>query len=242
MAAASIAVVGSLLEVLGRLVVRAQLAVMTAAGITLVLGGLLSYQATAGPPPPASPTPPAGETPGPEGSPTPFPTIGPVLPTPSPSAAGTASRIVIPALKIDLPVVQAPPGFPYCNVAQYVKEFSQPGRPGSTVIGAHARPGMFLAIHDAVRVDNGAALLGLLVLVYTNDAHLFLYEVDLVNRMQTNYDVTELPSGVTQQLVITTSEDGRDDPHKIMVRARYLYDTPADPTRANPLPHIVVCS
>ena len=234
---------GSLLEALGRLIVRAQLAVMTAAGITLVLGGLLTYQTAAETLPSPAPTAtPAGETPGPGGSPTPFPTIGPAQPTASPSATGTASRIVIPALKIDMAVVQAPQGFPYCNVAQYVKEFSQPGRPGSTVIGAHARAGMFLAIHDAVRVDNGAALLGLLVLVYTNDAHLYLYEIDLVKRMQTNYDVTELPAGVTQQLVITTSEDGRDDPHKIMVRAKYLYDTPADPDRANPLPHIVVCS
>jgi hypothetical protein len=236
--------VGSLLEVLGRLVVRAQLAVMTAAGITLVLAGLLSYQAAAETLPTPGPTAsPAGETPTPEGSPTPFPTIGSAAPTASSAATGTASRIVIPALKIDLAVVQAPQGFPYCNVAQYVKEFSQPGRPGTTVIGAHARTGMFLAIHDAAqKADNGASMLGLLVLVYTNDAHLFLYEIDLVKRNQTNYDVTALPTGVTQQLVLTTSEDGRNDPHKIMVRARFLYDTQADPTRANPLPHIVVCS
>jgi hypothetical protein len=236
--------VGSLVDALGRLVVRAQLAVMTAAGITLVLGGLLSYQATAETLPTAAPTPTAAAaTPAPEGSPTPFPTIGRALPTPSSSTTGTASRIVIPALKIDLPVVQAPQGFPYCGVAQYVKEFSQPGRPGTTVIGAHARTGLFLPIHDAAqKPDNGASMLGLLVLVYTNDAHLFLYEIDLVKRMQTNYDITELPPGVTRQLVITTSEDGRDDPHKIMVRAKFLYDTPADPDRAHPLPHIIICS
>jgi hypothetical protein len=235
--------VGSLLEALGRLAVRAQLAVMTAAGITLVLGGLLSYQVTAETAPTGPPTATVpGETPPAQGSPTPFPTIGPALPTASPSATGTASRIVIPALKIDLAVVQAPQGFPYCGVAQYVKEFSQPGRPGTTVIGAHARTGLFLPIHDAAQVNNGASMLGLLVLVYTNDARLYLYEVDLVKRFQTNYDITALPPGVTQQLVITTSEDGRDDPHKIMVRAKFLYESAADPTRANPLPHIIICS
>jgi hypothetical protein len=236
--------VGSLAEALGRLLVRAQLAIVTAAGITLLLGGFLSYQATAETAPTPAPTPTAGAgTPTPEGSPTPFPTIGPALPTPSPSTHGTASRIVIPALKIDLPVVQAPQGFPYCGVAQYVKEFSQPGRAGTTVIGAHARTGLFLPIHDAAqKADNGASMLGLLVLVYTTDAHLYLYEIDLVKRMQTNYDITALPTGVTQQLVVTTSEDGRDDPHKIMLRARFLYDTPADPERANPLPHIIICS
>jgi len=236
--------VGSLLELLARLAVRAQLAVMTAAGITLVLAGLLSYQATAETLPTPVPTTPAPEgTATPEGSPTPFPTIGPAQPTASATPTGRASRIVIPALKIDLPVVQAPAGFPYCGVAQYVKEFSQPGQPGSTVIGAHARTGLFLPIHDAAqKADNGASMLGLLVLVYTNDARLFLYEIDLVKRMQTNYDITELPAGVTQQLVITTSEDGRDDPHKIMLRAKFLYESAADPTRANPLPHIIICS
>lgn len=231
---------GSLAELLRRLLVRAQLAVMTAAGITLLLGGLLSYEATAG----TLPTPMPTSTPTPEEAlATPLPTIGPAVPTASPEFTGIASRIVIPALKIDMPVVQAPQGFPYCNVAMYVKEFSQPGRPGSTVIGAHARPGMFLAIHDAAQAgDNGASMLGLLVLVYTTQPRMFLYEIDLVKRMQTNYDVTALPSGVAQQLVITTSEDGRDDPHKIMLRAKYLYDAPADLARATPLPHIVICS
>ncbi len=217
---------------------RVQLALVTAAGITLVAGGLLTYDATAGIL--ATPTPSA--TVSASSTSTPLPSIGAVVATPTPQPAGFASRIVIPALDIDMPIVQAPQGFPYCNVAQYVKEFSQPGQPGSTVIGAHARKGMFLPIHDAARVNGGASMIGMLVLVYTNDNRLYLYEIDLVLRQQTNYDIVALPPGVTQQLVITTSEDGRDDPHKIMVRARHLYDTAADPARANPPPHIVVCS
>jgi hypothetical protein len=230
-----------LFRTLRRLVVRTQVALFTAAGITVLMGGLLTYDATAGilatPGPTGTPTATEGAA-----SPTPFPSIGPAIPTPTSEPTGFASRIVIPALDIDMPVVQAPQGFPYCNVAQYVKEFSQPGQPGSTVIGAHARKGMFLAIHDAARVKGGASMLGMLVLVYTNDNRLYLYEIDLVLRQQTNYDIVALPPGVTQQLVITTSEDGRDDPHKIMVRARHLYDTAADPARANPPAHIVVCS
>ena len=217
---------------------RIQVALFTAAGITLLMGGLLSYDATAGTL--ATPQP----SPAPTSAPTstPLPSIGPAVPTATPEPTGFASRIVIPALDIDMPVVQAPQGFPYCNVAQYVKEFSQPGQPGSTVIGAHARAGMFLPIHDAASVNDGASMIGMLVLVYTNDNRLYLYEIDLVLRQQTNYDIVALPPGVTQQLVITTSEDGRDDPHKIMVRARHLYDSAADPARANPPAHIVVCS
>jgi hypothetical protein len=224
------------------LIVRIQVAIFTAAGVTVLMAGLLTYDATAGvlasPPPTPTPTATQGAT----ATPTALPSVGLATPAPTSEPDGFASRIVIPALDIDMPVVQAPQGFPYCNVAQYVKEFSQPGQPGSTVIGAHARKGMFLAIHDAVRVNGGAAMLGMLVLVYTNDNRLYLYEIDLVLRQQTNYDIVALPPGVTQQLVITTSEDGRDDPHKIMVRARHLYDTAADPVRANPPAHIVVCS
>jgi hypothetical protein len=230
--------VASLIGRLRGLIVRIQVALFTAAGITLVAGGLLSYDATAGIL--ATPLPTTSATA--SSTSTPLPSIGPAVPTATPHPNGFASRIVIPAMDIDMPVVQAPQGFPYCNVAQYVKEFSQPGQPGSTVIGAHARTGMFLAIHDAARVNDGASMLGMLVLVYTNDNRLYLYEIDLVLRQQTNYDVVALPPGVTQQLVITTSEDGRDDPHKIMVRARHLYDSAADPARANPPAHIVVCS
>jgi len=232
--------VASLVRAIRRLVVRVQVAIFTAAGVTLVMAGLLTYDATAG----ALTTPNASATPLETLSPTPLPTIDAPVPSPTatPVPTGKASRILIPALDIDLPVVQAPQGFPYCNVAQYVKEFAQPGLPGSTVIGAHARVGMFKPIHDAVRVDDGRAMLGMLVLVYTNENRLYLYMIDLVLRNQTNYDIVALPPGVRQQLVITTSEDGRDDPHKIMVRARYVFDTAADPARANPAPHIVICS
>jgi len=138
-------------------------------------------------------------------------------------------------------VVQAPQGFPYCNVAQYVKEFSQPGRPGTTVIGAHARPGMFLVLLETSLVDDGRSMLGMLVLVYTSDNRLYLYEIDLVKRHQLSYDIVALPEGVTQQLVITTSEGNRYTKPKLMIRARFLYETAADPARANPRPHIVVC-
>lgn len=219
--------------------VRVQVAVFTAAGVTLVVGGLLAYDATAGDLPTPMPT---STTTASNATPTPFPTIAPSEATPSPEPSGTASRIIIPALDIDMAIVQAPQGFPYCDVAQYVKEFSQPGRPGSTVIGAHARVGMFWPIHVEAMKNDGKDMLGMLVLVYTSANRLYLYEIDLVLRRQTNYDIVALPEGVTQQLVLTTSEGSRDNPHKIMVRARYLYDTPADPERANPVPHIVICS
>ncbi|HSO29708.1 MAG TPA: hypothetical protein VLS28_07375, partial [Candidatus Sulfomarinibacteraceae bacterium] len=50
-----------------------------------------------------------------------------------------ASRIAIPGLKIDLPVIRQGAGYPLCNVAMYIKELSQPGEAGVSLIYAHAR-------------------------------------------------------------------------------------------------------
>jgi hypothetical protein len=233
--------VGPLPSDLQGLAARVQVALVTAAGVALVAAGLLVYGAT-GAAPLATPAPTPGD-PTPTGTETPRPvlTIAPGTPAPTSEPTGTASRFVIPAMRIDMAVVEAPPGFPYCNVAQYVKEFSQPGRPGTTVIGAHARTGMFLPLLETSRVRDGAAMLGMLVQVYTSDARLYLYEIEEVRRHQLDYAITALPEGVEQQLVITTSEGSGAVREKLMIRARYLYSTAADPQRSNPTPRIVVC-
>lgn len=232
---------GSFFTGLQGLVVRVQIAIMTAAGITLLAGGLLAYDATTAGTPPTPPTSPSSAPTPSSATPTPARTLTPGTPAPTPEPTGTASRIIIPAMGIDMAVVQAPAGFPYCNVAQYVKEFSQPGRPGTTVIGAHARTGMFLPFLEASRVRNGAAMVGMLVQVYTSDARLLLYEIDEVRRHQLSYDIVALPEGVEHQLVITTSEGSGAVKEKLMIRARFLYASAADPVRSNPTPRIVIC-
>ncbi|MDL2336156.1 MAG: hypothetical protein QFC55_09010, partial [Chloroflexota bacterium] len=110
----------------------------------------------------------------------------PASPTTLPSGAadGAATRVAIPALGVDLPVVSSAvtlegnePGYPLCDVAQYSDQFEDPGRPGTTYIYAHARPNMLLPLLEASRVDAGRSLLGMDVLVYTNDAWLYTYRI-----------------------------------------------------------------
>jgi hypothetical protein len=145
---------------------------------------------------------------------------------------------VVPALGIDLAVVKPPPDpnhFPYCNVAEYLPQLSQPGYPGTTYLYAHARTGMFLPI----LVTPDRAMLGMLVQVYTNDDQVFLYEVTRVLRHQTNLDVAF--SATDEQLMLQTSEGPRGTIGKSMLIARPLSVGPADPALANPTPRPLVC-
>src|SRR4051794_27782766 len=114
--------------------IRGRLApsLLTAAGVTLVVAGLLSYTdpAEAGPLP----------TPSPSSQQTAAATPAPSAAAPSPSGDASASpgvpanrlstRIQIPAMKIDLPIIKQPDArYPSCNVAMYHEAFGPPGDP-----------------------------------------------------------------------------------------------------------------
>ncbi len=230
-------------------------ALVTAAGVALLTAGLLTYQ---DPPeavavaPSAAPSPGATEPPLP--SLLPLPTLAPSAspapsgspaPSSSPGAARVATRVVVPALRIDLPVAKPPDDphhFPYCDVAEYLPQLSQPGSPGTTYLYAHARKGMFLPLLLQSRIDNGSAMLGMLVQVYTDDNLLFLYEITRVLRHQSG----EVYNEPEEQLVLQTSEG----PAKgyagytglvLVVVARPLSVGPADPKAANPIAKPVAC-
>jgi len=221
-------------------------AALTAAGVSLLGAGLLTYgtpaQATA-----PSPTPLTSSSPGDGASPTllPFPTPGASGAAPaSPATARVATRVVVPALKIDVPVVRPPNdpnAFPYCNVAEYLPTLSRPGSPGTTYLFAHARDGMFLPLLTQSRIDNGSAMLGMLVQVYTSDDQLFLYEITRVLRHQ-----SELYSQPQEQLALQTSEGPRKGLPGytglvLIVVAQPLSSGPADHAAAHPTPQPVTC-
>jgi len=115
----------------------------------------------------------------------------------------------------------------------------QPGQGRATYLYAHARTGMFLPILDASKVDDGAAMIGMLVQVYTSDDQLFLYEITEVRRHQTTLD--DAASATTEQLWLQTSEGPRGTPGKTQVIAMPLSSGPADPADAHPVPKPVVC-
>ena len=185
--------------------------------------------------------------------PPPSATPEPVSPTPgaTPTASAglpaNATRIRISAFEIDLPVVPGDlvvPGnenfYPLCDVAMYLLDFVPPGQEGTTYIYAHAQEGMFAPLLRASRVDDGAAMLGALVEVYTADAMLHLYEIDRVKRHATDLSLTETPPGV-HQLVLQTSEGPSGTIPKLQVAARVLTVVPADPVDALPSPVPRVC-
>lgn len=223
-------------------------ALLTAAGIALVTAGLLTYTAPSGadaqPSDPivfATPTPPTASPslitfpPVPSGSAT--PSVGP-SPTP---VNRVATRVVVPALDIDLPVVKPPAGdnaFPYCDVAMYLDIFSQPGLPGATYLFAHARPGMFgpLLTHE-----NNGVMLGMTVWVYTSDDQVFLYKIFKVRTgitVQTVLNDLPVKDG---ELWLQTSEGPHRNSTKLQVVAKFLTSHGVAHADAHPKARPTVC-
>ncbi len=229
-------------RLLDRLVVRVLPALLTAAGVTALAAGLLTYTglATA-----TDATPPASPSAG--ASPSLAPSVSPsssadASPSASPSAAAdrVATRIVIPALAIDLPIVKPDPNaYPLCDVAMYLTAMSQPGQGRATYIYAHARTGMFLPLLEQSRIDGGSHMLGMLVQVYTSDDQLFLYEIAKVLPHQLTLDAAL--NATTEQLWLQTSEGPKGTKPKLQILALPLSSGPADPAAAHPTPHPLVC-
>jgi hypothetical protein len=150
-----------------------------------------------------------------------------------------ATRIVIAAKSIDLPiVVQRGGAFPYCNVAMYLAFMSQPGERGPTFIYAHARTGMFLPLLTASQANNGAAMIGMKVQVWRSDNLLYTYQVTQVRRHVytfPNYDPT------VEQLWLQTSEGPVGTYNKLFVIAKRIRVESASDAAAHPTPHPLVC-
>jgi hypothetical protein len=227
-------------------------AVLTATGVSLIAAGLLTYSAPveAGPGPSDTPVivsispthsfalptlPPASSS------------AAPVTPSASPSAAPlvdrVATRVVVKALKIDLPIVKPSGGsdaYPQCNVAMYIKDLHQPGQGMATYLYAHARDGMFGPIyHLAIETKQPKKMLGMLVQVYTSDDMLFEYYVTEVRLHQRS--LNDAATATTEQLWLQTSEGPKGTPGKTQLLAELLTSGPADHAAAHPVAHPVNC-
>jgi hypothetical protein len=227
-------------------------AALTAIGVALLAGGLLTYTnpVTADPLPSedasatASPTPIAVTT-----TPSPLITLPPIGSRPPASATPSippdrvATRIRIAGLKIDLPIVRAPAGYPYCNVAMWYddRRLGQPGEGKATYVFAHARTGMFLPMLTASKVQNGNKMLGMVVELWTNDDQKFLYVITDVRRHVPATAAFTAPFAArTEQLWLQTSEGVGPMP-KLQLVAEPLSQEAAPHDEANPTPHAVNC-
>lgn len=220
-------------------------ALLTAFGVTFLAVGLLSYGSPVDAGPLQSPAPSSVAV---LPSETPRLTLPPLATPPPPTASPTfpadrvATRVRVPALKIDLPVVPPPPppnDYPLCDVAMYIDQLGQPGEGRATYLYAHARDGMFLPILTASLTQNGKKMLGMVVEVYTSDDQLFLYEIVEVRRHQ--LDLEDALTATTEEVWLQTSEGPKGTPGKTQVIADFLSQEDADPAEAHPRPKPVVC-
>lgn len=214
-------------------------AVLTGVGVVLVVLGLLSYgnSVEAGPAAVPEPTPIAVAT-----STPPAPSSG-ASPSPSAPVDRVTTRIVVPALRIDLPVVSQPGGqYPWCNVALAHDFFGPPGDPRGIYIYAHARKGMFLPILDGSQVDDGKKMLGMIVGLYTSDDQLFLYEIVEVRRhVSANFDLANLQAEGPAALWLQTSEGPGGKFPKLILKATLYNSGQTSHADAHPSPKPVVC-
>jgi hypothetical protein len=155
--------------------------------------------------------------------------------------AAIATRIVVPALGIDLPVITSPPNeqFPLCNVAEYItleKAYAYPGLPQTTYLYAHAQKGMFLPLLTASQVKDGAAMIGMWAEVYTDDNQRHIYEIDQVIRHvppNTSFADAAL-AATTDELWLQTSEGHADSSTKLQVVAKPIGVLAASQADAHP--------
>jgi hypothetical protein len=255
-------------------------ALLTAAGVVLVTAGLLSYAdpTAAGLQPPASqvvetlapseglatpspdPSPATGSpsaTPGASGltAPSASAEVSPPAsivpePTPKPGRA-LATRVVVPALKIDIPVVKGNDGYPWCNVAMYLHTanaaardaFGQPGEGRATYLYGHARDGMFGPIYElAIEKGNAKKMLGMVVQVYTSDFKVYLYEIREYRLHVTGPKaLDDVINARKEELWLQTSEGPAGTQGKTQLRAFPISVSDADPRESVPKAKPVKC-
>ena len=236
-------------------------AVLTAAGVTLIAAGLLSYSTPVAAADPtvldgsATPTTVSAEPGSSQAIPSvpavpslpPIDASGPPSTGPSatPNPDRVATRVVVEALGIDLPIIK-PHGssttYPQCGVAMYIQELAQPGSGRSTYLYAHARDGMFGPIYErAILKQSGGprSMIGMIVQVYTSDDRLFEYQVSEVRLHQLTLD--DAIRATTEELWLQTSEGPKGTPGKTQLLALPLITLPADHAAAHPTAHPVNC-
>jgi sortase (surface protein transpeptidase) len=223
-------------------------ALIAGAGVFLIVAGLFNYLSPAS----AEPIPTPGAAPSESIALYSLPPLASIGPSVVPSAAGSptgaiATRIKIPALGIDLPIIGNPnEEFPLCDVAEYIvldKPLAYPGLPGPTYLYAHARANMFLPLLTEARTNDGAAMIGMLVEIYTADNQDHVYQIsEVIRHVPDNASAFDRPiAAKTDQLWLQTSEGPIGYPDKMQVVAQPVGVVAASQADAHPVAKGVVC-
>jgi hypothetical protein len=172
-----------------------------------------------------------------------------VAPTERPVPLDKGSRPVrvrVPYFDIDLPVVWSgrkvagnPPGYPLCDVAQYLVDegldLSLPGTPGTSWIYAHAQPGMFLPLTLSYFGNGRQELLGRLIRLQLRDGRLLTYRIIQVD-VALDYDIAQRPNERQQRLVLQTSTGTTGASPRLMMAGRLIDAEWTDEPRPEPKP------
>jgi len=208
------------------------------------VAGLFSYVQPTSAGPASSPT----SVPSVSIAPLTMPPLVSIAPSGSASvAAAVATRIVVPALNIDLPVVAPPPNeqFPLCNVAEYLvlsRPLAYPGLPQAVYLYAHARTNMFLPLLTQSETNNGAAMIGMWAEVYTADDQDHVYTITKVlPHVSGSAALESAASDTTNQLWLQTSEGPYESSTKVQVVAEPLGVIAATAADAHPTGKGNVC-
>jgi hypothetical protein len=119
----------------------------------------------------------------------------------------------------------------------------QPGFPGSAYLYAHARKGMFEPLLLQSKKNNGAAMINMLVEVYTSDNQRLTYYITEVRRNVPKSNGFDDPLARTDEtLWLQTSEGPKGTPTVLQVIAIPFGAGPADPAEAHPEADPVVCT
>jgi hypothetical protein len=169
-------------------------------------------------------------------------------PADAPLPHGYATRLQIPFLGVDLPVIaglmdaDGNPEFPLCDVAQFLPFYEQPGVTGTTYLYAHARQGMLLSMLQQSKVDGGVAMMGQEIVVSTSDGWRQKYAITQVKPHATDYAIADEVAPGEERLIVQTSEGRVGDPFKLQVAAAPVSSESADPSEAAPVPSPRDCS
>ncbi len=222
-------------------------ALLAGGGVFLVVAGLFYYLQPVAAAPAATPTLPPASV-----APYSLPPRISIAPSSQPSAGGSitaaiATRITIPAIGIDLPIVTSPPNeqFPLCNAAEYLvldKPLAYPGLPQATYIYAHARTGMFGPLYFADKAHNLASLIGLWVQVYTSDDQDHVYQIsETIPGVSGSSALERAGAATTDQLWMQTSEGPYESSTKLQVVAEPIGVVAATAADAHPTGKGNVC-
>jgi hypothetical protein len=118
-----------------------------------------------------------------------------------------------------------------------------PGLPQALYVYAHAQAGMFLPLLTASQVNNGAAMIGMYVEVYTDDNQNHVYEItEVLRHGPYNSSLFDRAlAATTDQLWLQTSEDSSASGTKLEVVAEPIGVIAATQAAAHPAGKGRVC-